>query len=245
MRALGDTVAPVIPIDGEVGPGWPRRFLDLVVAVLGLVLCAPLLLAAVLAVRMSGPGPVLFRQARVGQGGRPFNIYKLRTMHHGMPGPDLTAAGDRRVTRVGHLLRSTSIDELPQLVNVLIGHMTLVGPRPETVKLAARYPESCRDVFRYRPGLTGPTQLAFRDENVLGLSATDLESYYLTTLVPARTGVDLEFLARPTLARTLGVLVATVLFILHAPGAEARWGGMPVAPEERVPVAPTASRHTS
>ena len=120
--------------------GMARRVLDVVVASVALVLTAPVVLAAMVVIRMTSPGPALFRQERVGARGRPFTILKLRTMTTGGQGLDITMGGDARVTRVGAALRRTSLDELPQLVNVLRGEMTLVGPRPETVSLALRYP---------------------------------------------------------------------------------------------------------
>src|SRR5437660_1177405 len=101
---------------------------------------------------------------RVGQGGAPFTLFKFRTMRAGIAGPEVTAPDDNRVTRLGSLLRRAKIDELPQLVNVLVGHMTLVGPRPETVALAARYPADLKMIFRYRPGVTGPGQVLVGDE---------------------------------------------------------------------------------
>ena len=136
------------------------------------------------ATRLSTGGSAIYRQLRVGQGGIPFTLFKFRTMRARKAGPEVTAPGDDRVTRLGALLRKTSIDELPQLVNVLRGDMTLVGPRPETVSLARRYPEELQFVFRYRPGITGPSQVLVRDEKVLGQVA-DVENFYLTELRPA------------------------------------------------------------
>ena len=108
-----------------------------------------------------------------------------------MEGPEVTAPGDDRVTWLGALMRKTSIDELPQMLNVLLGHMTLVGPRPESVALARRYPEELRFIFRYRPGVTGPCQVLVRDEKVLGWAA-DVEKFYLTKLLPHRVDKDLD-----------------------------------------------------
>src|SRR5207244_10118364 len=107
-------------------------------------------------------GPVLYRQVRVGQGGRPFRLIKFRSMRPG-DGPEVTAGGDPRITRVGAILRRTSLDELPQFWHVLRGRMTLVGPRPDTVELASRYPQDCQWVLQHRPGITGPAQLYLRD----------------------------------------------------------------------------------
>ena len=197
-----------------VPPGVPRRALDLLVTGSALVLLLPLLVFAAVLVMVSSRGPVIFRQQRVGQGGIPFTLLKFRTMRTGSSGPAVTPAGDDRLTPVGKLLRMMGLDELPQLVNILKGEMTLVGPRPETLDLATRYPAGCDAVFAHRPGLTGPAAVRLRDRDELRESAQDLEEYYLEVVVPAKVAVDLEFLAAPTLLRTLGVIAETFLYIV-------------------------------
>lgn len=198
-----------------LGPG--RRILDVVVAVTGLVVLTPLLLLLALAIRVTGRGPVLYRQVRVGAGGRPFTIYKFRSMRWDAGGSAVTPSGDPRVTRVGRWMRAVGLDELPQLVNVLWGDMTLVGPRPEVYELAVQYPDWAREVFRHRPGITGPGQLRIRDEDVLASdvvgSDDDLEHRYLTSVVPRRCALDLAYLARPTLASTVRLLGETALYL--------------------------------
>ncbi|HET7798790.1 MAG TPA: sugar transferase [Humibacillus xanthopallidus] len=211
-----------------VRPSTRRRLLDVVVAGLGLVVSAPVLGVAALLVRAGSPGPVLFRQERMGAGEQPFTILKLRTMDVGAAGPGITVGNDPRVTRVGGLLRRTSIDELPQLVNILRGEMTLVGPRPETVSLAERYPASTRWVLQHTPGLTGPAQVRLRDSTLactLSLVprgaapeelATLTERWYLEEVVPSRVALDEEFLADPSLRRTFGVLAQTAVYLLRS-----------------------------
>jgi lipopolysaccharide/colanic/teichoic acid biosynthesis glycosyltransferase len=199
-----------------VPPGVPRRALDLLVAGAALLLLSPLLLVIALLVKLSSPGPVLFRQQRVGQGGVPFTLLKFRTMRADASGPNVTPADDQRLTPVGKLLRLAGLDELPQLLNILRGEMTLVGPRPETADLASRYLPGCEAVFRYRPGLTGPAAVRLRDRDELRSDEEDLEQYYLQVVVPAKVTVDLDFLAAPTLGRTLGVIGETALYILTA-----------------------------
>jgi lipopolysaccharide/colanic/teichoic acid biosynthesis glycosyltransferase len=205
---------PVISTDQGISPSPARRVLDITVALAILVLVWPLFLALAVATRLSTDGSAIYRQRRVGQGGIPFTLYKFRTMRAQMTGPEVTAPDDHRVTRLGALMRKTSIDELPQMVNVLLGHMTLVGPRPESVALAARYPDELRFVFRYRPGVTGPCQVLVRDEKVLGWAA-DVEKFYLTKLLPHRVEMDLVFLKDPTLARTVRWLVITFLYLVR------------------------------
>jgi len=216
--------APADP--AGIGPGAARRCLD--VAASALALAVPLL-ALMLLVRLTSPGPALFRQIRLGQGGRPFVIYKLRSMRLNTGGPEITMSGDPRVTRLGRVLRRTSLDELPQLWHVLRGQMTLVGPRPETPTLAAGYPPRCRFVFVYRPGLTGPAQVRMRDADVLGEAADPDTDRYLHQVVPARTAIEARYLAQPTLRATFGVLADTVRHLLGRPLPAYREAGRPEA----------------
>lgn len=222
--------APSLPgPDADPGVSAARRGLDILVAMTALLLAMPLLVIAVVAIRRGSPGPVLFRQSRVGLRGRPFTILKLRTMTVGSAGLDITVRGDPRVTRVGEVLRRTSVDELPQLVNVLRGEMTLVGPRPETVELAGRYPADCRWVLQHTPGLTGPAQVRLRDTRVLEPStgaagasvgeaaSVDPERWYLEHVVPQRVSLDASYLSGPSLSRTLAVLVETGVYLLRGP----------------------------
>ncbi|HEY3531229.1 MAG TPA: sugar transferase [Nocardioides sp.] len=194
--------------------GRARRVLDVVVASLLLLLSLPLLAVAALAVAFSDGGPVLFRQDRVGEGGHTFSLLKLRSMRISDSGPAVTASGDDRITPVGRFLRRTAIDELPQLWHVLVGQMTLVGPRPEAVSLAAAYPASCRFVLAARPGLTGPAQLRYRETSAQPPTGWDVEQWYLTRLVPVRVDADLDYLLDPSLPRTFGHLWRTALFVL-------------------------------
>jgi lipopolysaccharide/colanic/teichoic acid biosynthesis glycosyltransferase len=181
-----------------------------------MLLLAPLMLLIALLIRLLDGGPVLYRQIRLGEGATPFTLYKFRSMRPGAPGPEVTSRDDVRVTRLGQFLRRTSLDELPQLFNVLRGDMTLVGPRPEPVAIAERYPESCRCIFSYRPGLTGPTQLRLRYAHALGVDQEDMERYYLETLVPERVRCDFSYLIDPSLTATLKILWDTVRYLLGA-----------------------------
>ncbi len=207
----------VLSVGRPVGVGFARRTLDIAGSLAGLIVLSPLLLAAALAVRLSSPGPVLFRQARVGAGGRSFTLYKFRSMRVASGGgPELTLRDDARVTLVGRVIRSMSIDELPQLVNVLRGDMTLVGPRPETIPLAERYPLPCRVIFRFRPGLTGASQLRCRS---IPDDVVDVERYYLERLVPLRVALELDYLDDPSLGRTVALIGETITYVLrHLPG---------------------------
>ena len=192
-----------------------RRLLDVVVSALLLLLVAPVLLLAALALVLDDGRPVFYRQVRIGEGGRPFRLLKLRSMRTGPAGAQVTAAGDPRITRLGRILRRTSLDEMPQLWHVLLGEMTLVGPRPESAALAARYPERCRPVLMARPGLTGPAQLRYRERSAVPPDGwDDVERWYLDVLVPLRVQADLEFLRLPTLRATLRSMCVTAMFVV-------------------------------
>lgn len=190
----------------------------MIVALVALaVLLVPLMLIG-LAVRLTSPGPAIYTQWRVGQGGREFRLLKFRTMRADAGGSALTVPGDQRVTPLGRVLRASCVDELPQLINVLLGQMTLVGPRPQTPGFAARYPARLRRVFDFRPGLTGPGVVRFNDEDMLPRgthTSAEIEDLYLRIVVPKRAAVDLDYCRRPTMGRTFAVLGATALLALR------------------------------
>ncbi|MFM6849321.1 MAG: sugar transferase [Terrabacter sp.] len=228
------TAAQRSPRVGQIS--WQRRALDVALSVVGLLLLTPVLVAVAVAVRVSSPGPVIFRQVRLTRGRAPFTLYKFRTMRVGTDGPEVTRRGDPRVTAPGRLLRRTSLDELPQLVNVLFGQMTLVGPRPETPALAARYPSDVAWVLDETPGLTGPAQISLRDDvSVVAVpggpavpAAADpeaLERWYVEQLVPRRVAMDLTFLRRPSLWATLRVVWWTVCYLATGRPPETRLDG--------------------
>jgi lipopolysaccharide/colanic/teichoic acid biosynthesis glycosyltransferase len=172
-----------------------RRALDVVVAALALALCSPLLLLAMIAIRLESRGGVIYRQRRVGIDGRVFEVYKLRTMVHGAEhiGAGLRIdAGDERVTRVGSLLRRTSFDELPNLVNVLGGEMSLIGPRPTLPEQVAQYTPRQRGRLAIKPGLTGWAQVNGR-ASLPWSERIELDLYYVEHRSLA---LDLKILAR-------------------------------------------------
>jgi lipopolysaccharide/colanic/teichoic acid biosynthesis glycosyltransferase len=186
-----------------------KRGLDLAVAVLALALLWPLLLALALWVRLDSPGPALYRALRVGRDGQPFTMLKFRTMQVGADaGAGITGAADARVTRLGRRLRAARLDELPQLINVLRGEMSLVGPRPESPRYVRYYTPEQLAVLRVRPGITGPTQLRFRDE-AARLTAADVEAQYVGELLPAKLASDLEYVRTRTLWGDIAILLET------------------------------------
>lgn len=193
-----------------------KRLFDLLVATLALLLLSPLLLLAALAVRVDSPGPVFFRQERVGRHGVPFRIHKFRTMRHGAAGLPLTVGADARITRVGHFLRRTRIDELPQFIDVLQGTMSLVGPRPEVPRYVACYPPALRErALAVRPGITDPASLAYIDEGELLAKAADPEREYIDVVLPAKLRQAADYAERATLRTDIGVLWRTALRLLR------------------------------
>ena len=189
--------------------GLPRP-VEALLAGLGLVAAAPVVALAAAAVAAGSSGPVLFRQIRVGKGGKPFTLYKLRTMRSGAPGALVTAGSDPRITPVGRLLRRWKLDELPELWNVVRGDMSLVGPRPEVPRYVDLDDPRWRGVLAVRPGLTDPVTLTLRDEEGLLARATgDPERYYRRQLQPWKLRGSLDYLARRSWASDLGVLAAT------------------------------------
>ena len=194
-----------------------KRLFDLAGAGLALLLLAPLLLAVALAIRLDSPGPVFFRQQRVGRGGVPFSIHKFRTMQVDAPmrGPQVTVGTDPRITRLGHWLRHYRIDELPQFVDVLLGRMSLVGPRPEVPRFVAHYPADLKaKVLAVRPGITDPAALAHIDEAALLAGATDPERAYIERILPHKLALQADYAARATLGSDLVVLGRTLRVLL-------------------------------
>jgi lipopolysaccharide/colanic/teichoic acid biosynthesis glycosyltransferase len=187
-----------------------KRCLDASCALLGLVLLSPVLCLAALAVRITSPGPVFFRQARLGQFGRPFRIFKFRTMvvNNGADGSLLTASGDPRITRVGRWLRATKLDELAQLLNVLRGEMSLVGPRPEVPDYVAFYTERQRQVLLVKPGVTGPAASMYEEELLAG--QPDKEHFYLTTVLPAKLETDIAYCKNVQCLSDLKLILRTI-----------------------------------
>ena len=199
--------------EGEFG----KRAFDFVVSLVALILLVPVLAIIALAVKVDSPGPVFYRQLRVRRGGQLFRLLKFRTMvvDADRLAPNVSATGDPRVTRVGRFLRRSYLDELPQLVNVLRGDMSLVGPRPETPEFVELYTPEERRVLRVRPGLIGPSTLAFMDEAELLAEAADPVSYYRSTVLHDRVRADLGYLTRRSLAYDIRLLVVQALAILR------------------------------
>jgi lipopolysaccharide/colanic/teichoic acid biosynthesis glycosyltransferase len=194
--------------------GLPRA-VDAALALAGLAAASPVFLAAAVLAATTSPGPVLFRQTRVGRGGRPFTLLKLRTMRMAPEGSQLTASGDSRITPVGRWLRRFKLDELPQLWNVVRGDMSLVGPRPEVPRYVDAADPLWQAVLAARPGLTDPVTLRLRDEEALLAGADDVEGFYRERLLPWKLRGYRDYLERRSWISDLAVLGATALAVLR------------------------------
>lgn len=194
--------------------GLPRWF-EAPLAFFALLLLSPLLLILALAIRLDSPGPIFFRQLRIGRGGAPFTLFKLRSMRSDGGGAQVTRAGDRRITGVGRLLRKTKLDELPELWHVVTGKMSLVGPRPEVPVYVDLEDPLWQRVTSTRPGLTDPTTLRLRNEEELLASVEgDSEPFYRRVLLPYKLRTTAAYIDRRTPWSDLGILFETVWRVL-------------------------------
>lgn len=199
----------------ETGKGLPR-WTEAVIAFLGLVLLSPLIALTGLAIAVFSGTPVLFRQRRVGQHGRVFELYKLRTMKASIDGPQITSGNDARITRLGSFLRHTKLDELPTLWNVFRGDMSLVGPRPEVPRFVNLADPIWQKVLSARPGITDPVTVALRNEaKLLARIEGDTERYYVQELQPAKLKGYVEYLDARTWRSDFGVLLWTIVAVVR------------------------------
>lgn len=184
---------------------------DRVMAAAGLLALCPVLavVAVLIRVRMPG-GPVIFRQRRVGRGGRLFTMYKFRSMTVGHGGSSVSVAGESRITPLGHVLRRYKLDELPELWNVLIGDMSLVGPRPDVPGYADRLTGADRDVLRLRPGITGPASLKYANEEEILALVDDPQRYNDEVIFPDKVRINLQYYRSHSLAGDIRLIFATI-----------------------------------
>jgi len=190
-----------------------KRLFDILVAAVGLVLLSPLLMVIAALVKLTSPGPVLFRQERIGRSFRPFFIYKFRSMVQDAPrqGGPITFGDDPRITRFGRFLRRTKLDEAPQLINVLAGDMSLVGPRPEVRRYVELFRKDYDEMISIRPGITDLASLEYCDEaGLLGQSANP-EEQYLRHVLPAKIAMAKKYVRQQTFAGDLLILGKTAL----------------------------------
>ena len=189
-----------------------KRMFDIVVAAAALVVLFPLLVLSALLIKLDSPGPIFFKQERIGRNFRPFWIYKFRTMAQDAParGGLVTIGEDARVTRVGRLLRKSKIDEIPQLTNILRGDMALVGPRPEVRQYVELFRRDYEEILQVRPGLTDLASLKYRDEAALLGKAANPEDEYMRHVLPDKIRLAKDYLRRSSFLFDLGLILKTL-----------------------------------
>jgi lipopolysaccharide/colanic/teichoic acid biosynthesis glycosyltransferase len=201
-----------------------KRVLDVLVSGMALAVSCPVLLVSAIAIWVDSPGPILYRQWRVGRNGQPFQIIKLRTMipNADRQGPRVTASGDSRITKVGRILRKTKVDELPQFFNVLTGAMTLVGPRPELPEFVAEYTDAERRVLEIKPGVTGPATVCYVDEERVLAASGDRVKFYIEKVMRDKLELDLAYAQNISFPTDLGILRETFTSMLRFRGSRTR-----------------------
>lgn len=192
-----------------------KRLFDIAASAIGLLLLAPVLLGIAIWIKRDSPGPVFFRQERIGRHGQPFRIYKFRSMRQDNAGLQITVGEDARITRSGRFIRAYKLDELPQLINVLLGDMSLVGPRPEVPRYVALYPAEVRaEVLSVRPGITDLASVQYRSESMLLAQSSNPEQTYVDTILPAKLALCRQYVRERSfwldlriIGMTLGILL--------------------------------------
>ncbi len=204
--------APITP--PSAGAMACKRAFDIVCSLLGLIVLSPLLLVVSLLVALTSPGGVFFRQERIGKGGKPFRIFKFRSMRKDNAGLKITTGNDSRITPVGRFLRKSKIDELPQLINVLVGDMSFVGPRPEVADYVDLYTPYQRQVLLVRPGITGLASIRFRNENDLLTASADPNRTYIEEIMPRKIDLDLEYIPHASVLYDIRLIFQTFAVVI-------------------------------
>ena len=190
-----------------------KRIIDILVSLIGLICLLPLLLLVAILIKLDSAGPVFFRQIRIGMRFRPFQILKFRTMVQDSftRSQSITVGDDPRITRVGWFLRKTKIDELPQLINVLRGEMTFVGPRPEVPQYVELFRKDYEEILKIRPGITDLASIKYRDEAALLGQSKNAEEEYVTRVLPDKINLGKEYIRRSSVFFDLTLIFKTFL----------------------------------
>ena len=193
-----------------------KRAFDVASSAIGLVVLSPVFLGVAAAIKLTDGGPVFFRQERVGMGGQVFRIHKFRSMRVANEGALVTSANDSRITRVGAFLRRSKLDELPQLIDVLVGDMSVVGPRPEVPRYVELWGEEARrEILSVRPGITDPAAIAFRNEQDELAAADDPERHYVEVFLPKKVAMYRDYVQHRSFAGDLAVIARTFAAIVR------------------------------
>ena len=194
-----------------------KRAMDIVISGGALLVIWPVLLLIALAIKIDDPGPVFYRQVRVGKDGKEFRIFKFRTMvvDADKKGLAITVGRDNRITRMGRLLRKTKLDELAQLINVFIGEMSFVGPRPEVPKYVNMYTPYQRQVLLVRPGITDYASIAYRNENDMLEGAEDPEKMYIDVIMPDKIELNMKYLREISPLADIRLILSTIIAVIR------------------------------
>lgn len=197
-----------------------KHSFDILISLAALVLFAPLFLICAVVIKLTSRGPVFYRGKRVGRGGEIFLMHKFRSMvvNADKIGTDLTPQGDPRITTIGKLLRRTKIDELPQIIDVLRGKMSIVGPRPESPLYARHYDERQKRVLDAKPGIVGPAQIVYRHEELILKDKEDPDAYYIHEIMPRKLEIDLDYVENRNFLRDIVILFRALLAVVKMRG---------------------------
>jgi len=193
-----------------------KRIFDILISLFSLILLFPILIIVLVLIKLTSKGPVFYRQTRVGEKSRDFKILKFRTMYVGADKLGLLTVGgkDSRITRIGYYLRKYKLDELPQLINVFIGEMSFVGPRPEVRKYVALYTEEQKKIFKVRPGITDMASIEYRNENEILSQQINPDQYYIEVIMPRKIQINLDYISQRNLYQDFSVILKTFSAIL-------------------------------
>ncbi|ACD52028.1 sugar transferase [Clostridium botulinum] len=190
-----------------------KRIFDFVCSTLGIIILSPIFILLSIMIKTGSDGPVFFKQIRVGEDGKDFEILKFRTMVVDAEklGKQITVGNDNRITKIGSFLRKYKLDELPQLINVFKGDMSLVGPRPEVPRYVNMYNEEQRKVLEVKPGITDLASIRYKDENALLGKAENPEEFYINTIMPDKLALNLEYINKSNVFFDIYIIVKTIL----------------------------------
>lgn len=190
-----------------------KRVFDFLGSLIGLILLSPVFLLLIIAIRLNSKGGAFFKQIRVGQYGKDFRLIKFRSMYQGSVKKGSLTVGEKdpRITSVGYLIRKYKLDELPQLFNVLLGDMSLVGPRPELRKFVNMYSEEQKRVLKVKPGITDYASIKFRNENELLYLANNPEDFYIKVIMPQKITLNMIFINKPSIFTYFSIIIQTII----------------------------------
>ena len=192
-----------------------KRIFDIISSLFGLILLSPFMIIIAILIKLDSKGPIFFKQVRVTKNGREFKILKYRTMRVGSDKySQITVGKDSRITKVGDFLRKYKLDEIPQLINVLIGDMSLVGPRPEVPKYVALYTEEQREILKVRAGITDYASIEFSNENDILANETDPEKAYIEKIMPRKIELNKKYLSEISVMTDIKIILLTIKKIL-------------------------------